>query len=88
MSNGPFLLGVNMNSPAKPSRHFMDSLLAFWPGLQVRLLIELIFLICLITTLYMYTVAAAGLIFLPPFFRFCGETLTLLYPFTIFYTIL
>ncbi|XP_019849820.1 PREDICTED: ER degradation-enhancing alpha-mannosidase-like protein 3 [Amphimedon queenslandica] len=35
VSNGPFLLGVNMNSPAKPSKHFMDSLLAFWPGLQV-----------------------------------------------------
>jgi mannosidase alpha-like ER degradation enhancer 3 len=35
ISNGPFLLDVYMNTPVKTSRNFMDSLLAFWPGLQV-----------------------------------------------------
>ena len=35
VSNGPLLVDVNMNSPGKISKNFMDSLLAFWPGLQV-----------------------------------------------------
>lgn len=35
ISNGPLLVDVNMNSPGKISKNFMDSLLAFWPGLQV-----------------------------------------------------
>ena len=35
ISSGPMLLEVNMNSPQRTSRMFMDSLLAFWPGLQV-----------------------------------------------------
>ena len=35
ISSGPLLLEVNMNSPQRTSRRFMDSLLAFWPGLQV-----------------------------------------------------
>ena len=34
VSNGPFLVDVNMNSPGKISKNFMDALLAFWPGLQ------------------------------------------------------
>ena len=33
--NGPLLVDVNMASPNKIARSFMDSLLAFWPGLQV-----------------------------------------------------
>jgi mannosidase alpha-like ER degradation enhancer 3 len=35
ISNGPLLVDVNMASPNKMARSFMDSLLAFWPGLQV-----------------------------------------------------
>lgn len=35
ISNGPNLYEVNMNSPVKPIKRSMDSLLAFWPGLQV-----------------------------------------------------
>ena len=35
ISNGPLLVDVNMAAPNKMSRSFMDSLLAFWPGLQV-----------------------------------------------------
>ena len=36
VSNGPLLVDVNMNSPGKISKNFMDALLAFWPGLQAR----------------------------------------------------
>ncbi len=35
ISNGPLLVDVNMNTPTRMSRSYMDSLLAFWPGLQV-----------------------------------------------------
>ena len=35
ISNGPLLVDVNMSSPNKMVRSFMDALLAFWPGLQV-----------------------------------------------------
>lgn len=35
ISNGPLLVDVSMSSPNKMVRSFMDSLLAFWPGLQV-----------------------------------------------------
>lgn len=35
ISNGPLLVDVSMNSPTRMTRTFMDSLLAFWPGLQV-----------------------------------------------------
>ncbi|KAL3319397.1 ER degradation-enhancing alpha-mannosidase-like protein 3 [Cichlidogyrus casuarinus] len=30
-----FFLNVNMNAPTQPSRAFLDSLLAFWPAMQV-----------------------------------------------------
>ncbi|ALC38340.1 Edem2 [Drosophila busckii] len=35
VSEGPVLLDVLMHRPHAKSRNFMDSLLAFWPGLQV-----------------------------------------------------
>lgn len=35
ISQGPLLVDVHMHKPEAISRHFMDSLLAFWPGLQV-----------------------------------------------------
>uniref|UniRef100_T1G9Y5 alpha-1,2-Mannosidase n=1 Tax=Megaselia scalaris TaxID=36166 RepID=T1G9Y5_MEGSC len=35
ISEGPMLLDVLMHRPHAKSRNFMDSLLAFWPGLQV-----------------------------------------------------
>ena len=35
ISSGPLLVDVSMNSPSRMTRSFMDSLLAFWPGLQV-----------------------------------------------------
>ncbi|XP_052093110.1 ER degradation-enhancing alpha-mannosidase-like protein 3 [Mytilus californianus] len=35
ISQGPLLVDVHMHKPEALSRHFMDSLLAFWPGLQV-----------------------------------------------------
>ena len=35
ISNGPLLVDVSMKSPTRMTRTFMDSLLAFWPGLQV-----------------------------------------------------
>ncbi|GAB1597645.1 ER degradation-enhancing alpha-mannosidase-like protein 3 [Argonauta hians] len=35
ISQGPLLVDVHMHKPQSTSRNFMDSLLAFWPGLQV-----------------------------------------------------
>ncbi|XP_064649418.1 ER degradation-enhancing alpha-mannosidase-like protein 3 isoform X2 [Lineus longissimus] len=35
ISQGPLLVDVHMHRPNTNSRNFMDSLLAFWPGLQV-----------------------------------------------------
>ena len=35
VSDGPNLFEVSMNTPTKTTKRFMDSLLAFWPGLQV-----------------------------------------------------
>ena len=35
VSNGPLMLDVHMHKPQTNSKHFMDALLAFWPGLQV-----------------------------------------------------
>ena len=35
VSQGPLFVDVHMHRPHTTSRHFMDSLLAFWPGLQV-----------------------------------------------------
>lgn len=35
ITNGPILVDVSMNAPHKMTKSFMDSLLAFWPGLQV-----------------------------------------------------
>ena len=35
VSQGPLLVDVHMHKPEAVSRNFMDSLLAFWPGLQV-----------------------------------------------------
>ncbi|XP_037074599.1 ER degradation-enhancing alpha-mannosidase-like protein 3, partial [Pollicipes pollicipes] len=35
ISQGPMLLDVHMHRPHTTTRNFMDSLLAFWPGLQV-----------------------------------------------------
>lgn len=35
VSYGPFLIDVHMHRPHNQAKNFMDSLLAFWPGLQV-----------------------------------------------------
>lgn len=35
VSQGPLFVDVHMHRPHTTSRHFMDALLAFWPGLQV-----------------------------------------------------
>ncbi|XP_033095276.1 ER degradation-enhancing alpha-mannosidase-like protein 3 isoform X2 [Anneissia japonica] len=35
ISDGPLLMDVHMHRPKIRSKNFMDSLLAFWPGLQV-----------------------------------------------------
>jgi mannosidase alpha-like ER degradation enhancer 3 len=35
VANGPYLLDCNMNRPQNNRKNYMDSLLAFWPGLQV-----------------------------------------------------
>lgn len=35
ISQGPLLVDVHMNRPNTNAKNFMDSLLAFWPGLQV-----------------------------------------------------
>ncbi|XP_034301044.2 ER degradation-enhancing alpha-mannosidase-like protein 3 [Magallana gigas] len=35
MSKGPMMVDVHMHKPTSSARHFMDALLAFWPGLQV-----------------------------------------------------
>lgn len=37
ISHPPLLIGVQMHRPHMRSRNYMDSLLAFWPGLQVSL---------------------------------------------------
>jgi mannosidase alpha-like ER degradation enhancer 3 len=36
ISQGPMLIDVHMHRPHTNSRNFMDALLAFWPGLQVK----------------------------------------------------
>lgn len=36
ISQGPMLLDVHMHRPNTNSKNFMDALLAFWPGLQVK----------------------------------------------------
>ena len=38
VSQGPLLVDVHMHKPLTNSRNFMDSLLAFWPGLQVKMM--------------------------------------------------
>ena len=38
ISDGPMLLDVHMHKPTTRTKSFMDALLAFWPGLQVRIL--------------------------------------------------
>ncbi|KAF6033566.1 Edem2 [Bugula neritina] len=35
INQGPIMLNVDMHKPTSSSRNIMDSLLAFWPGLQV-----------------------------------------------------
>ena len=35
INQGPMMMDVHMHRPNTNSRNFMDSLLAFWPGLQV-----------------------------------------------------
>lgn len=37
ISQPPLLLDVHIHKPLLPARTWMDSLLAFFPGLQVRL---------------------------------------------------
>ena len=37
ISQGPMLLDVHMHRPNTNSKNFMDALLAFWPGVQVRI---------------------------------------------------
>ena len=41
ISQGPMMLDVHMHKPLRSSRNFMDSLFAFWPGLQVGLWVRL-----------------------------------------------
>lgn len=36
VNKGPLFFDVQMHRPTIATRSFMDSLLAFWPGLQVR----------------------------------------------------
>lgn len=36
ISQGPMLLDVHMHRPNTNAKNFMDALLAFWPGVQVR----------------------------------------------------
>jgi len=35
VSHGPMMVDVHMHKPQTNAKNFMDSLLAFWPGLQV-----------------------------------------------------
>jgi hypothetical protein len=42
ISQGPMLIDVHMHRPHTNSRNFMDALLAFWPGLQVQILLILL----------------------------------------------
>lgn len=35
LSKGPMFIDVHMHKPTVAARSYMDSLLAFWPGLQV-----------------------------------------------------
>ena len=35
LQQGPLLQDVHMHRPHSTSRHFVDALAAFWPGLQV-----------------------------------------------------
>jgi hypothetical protein len=42
ISQGPMLIDVHMHRPHTNSRNFMDALLAFWPGLQVQILLSLL----------------------------------------------
>ena len=35
VSQGPLMVDVHMHKPQTNAKNFMDSLLAFWPGLQV-----------------------------------------------------
>lgn len=39
ISQPPLLLDVHIHKPLLPARTWMDSLLAFFPGLQVRLML-------------------------------------------------
>lgn len=40
VSKGPLFVDVHMHRPTIASRPFMDSLLAFWPGLQVTYVVN------------------------------------------------
>lgn len=42
ISQGPMLIDVHMHRPHTNSRNFMDALLAFWPGLQVKIFLILL----------------------------------------------
>jgi hypothetical protein len=46
ISQGPMLLDVHMHRPHTNSRNFMDALLAFWPGLQVKYSLLLVQCVC------------------------------------------
>ena len=35
INQGPLMINVHMHKPHSTARHYMDALLAFWPGLQV-----------------------------------------------------
>lgn len=51
ISQGPKFIDVHMHRPQATSRNFMDALLAFWPGLQVRqYLISILVHSCLFST--------------------------------------
>jgi len=39
VSHGPLMVDVHMHKPQTNARNFMDALLAFWPGLQVHMIL-------------------------------------------------
>lgn len=51
ISQPPLLLDVHIHKPLLPARTWMDSLLAFFPGLQVRLHCDVKLLLSLLTFL-------------------------------------
>jgi len=49
VSRGPIMVDVHMHKPQTNAKNFMDSLLAFWPGLQVWCLLYCFYIIGLLS---------------------------------------